>query len=314
MQRQEGKRGPSAGGCIRSPAGTSAAQQLQPSQKGQLSCLPAGSSRPSSAPLSSRFSSAARRPVVQQRLPRLSIQGVRHRTERPLVADPSAQMAVVDAASTDAAPGVEAPAPAAGGDGAGRQPLLLYIGAGWDALVVAPLAQRHSYTRFVFVDALPALQARSAGGLPYRTTAAEKVQGALGRTRFPAEAQPFSALAGSPPPHAMQPYPPGSNGWRNSRDVGSLLAAVRRRLEHLGCRLEEESAPAQRLHTIWCSGAVNARLDYFYSTRVGSLRGGRGALCGWGGRGRLGRLARAWQRAVLASDPAQGHCVCFFVS
>lgn len=69
-------------------------------------------------------------------------------------------MAAADAASKGAAPRALAPAPAAAGDGGGRQALLLYIGAGWDALVLAPLAQRHGYTRFVFVDALPEVQVR----------------------------------------------------------------------------------------------------------------------------------------------------------
>lgn len=159
----------------------------------------------------------------------------------------------------------EPAAAAARAAGGGRHRMLLYIGAGWDALMVGPLAQRHGYTLFVFVDTLPALQARPRG----RGT----VPGVAGLLSSGHELMPGLGVSTLPP----QCYPPGSNGWRNSRDVDSLLTAVRRRLQHLGCAVTEEGAAAERRHTFLCTGAVTARLDYFYSTPVGGGGAGRWA-------------------------------------
>eukprot|EP00887_Chlorella_sp_A99_P002447 scaffold10.g2447.t1 len=97
---------------------------------------------------------------------------------------------------------------------------LLYIGAGWDLLLLRNAVEHWGYATLVCVDALPAM------------------------------------------PH----YTPRQAGYRNAHSLEVLLAAVRRRLLHLGCALSEEADPAHSLHTLRCSGTLEATMDYFDST------------------------------------------------
>lgn len=98
--------------------------------------------------------------------------------------------------------------------------MLLYIGAGWDLLLLQNAVQHFGYSHLVCTDALPALDY----------------------------------------------FEPAQRGYRNSHSLEALLGACRRRLLHLGCTLREEADPAHNLHTFHCSGALQATVQYFYST------------------------------------------------
>jgi hypothetical protein len=53
---------------------------------------------------------------------------------------------------------------------------------------------------------------------------------------------------------------------RRAPTTAALFDCVRKRLMHLGCIVEEEDDLDHNLHIFRCSGALNATVEYFYST------------------------------------------------